>query len=82
MDSEAVKKLANELDISGCGSLNLEVSLPQTLLDAFAVSAFIFDYIHTMLQHEDGPMRLAGMTYTARALCRNSLQPRWTASAL
>ncbi|CAK0785287.1 hypothetical protein CVIRNUC_008493 [Coccomyxa viridis] len=24
MDSEAVKKLANELDISGCGSLNLE----------------------------------------------------------
>jgi hypothetical protein len=26
MDSEAVKKLANELDISGCGSVNLEVS--------------------------------------------------------
>ena len=25
MDSEAVKKLANELDISGCGSINLEV---------------------------------------------------------
>lgn len=24
MDSEAVKKLANELDISGCGSVNLE----------------------------------------------------------
>ena len=25
MDSESVKKLANELDISGCGSVNLEV---------------------------------------------------------
>ena len=27
MDSESVKKLANELDISGCGSVNLEVQL-------------------------------------------------------
>ena len=27
MDSESVKKLANELDISGCGSVNLEVHL-------------------------------------------------------
>ena len=82
MDSEAVKKLANELDISGCGSLNLEVSLPQTLLDVFAVSASAFDNTHTMLQHEDGPMRSAGMTHTACALCRSSSQPRWTASAL
>ena len=27
MDSESVKKLASELDISGCGSVNLEVHL-------------------------------------------------------
>jgi hypothetical protein len=27
MDKESVKKLARELDVSGCGSINLEVGL-------------------------------------------------------
>lgn len=37
MDSEAVKKLANELDISGCGSVNLEVS-PHLVLKSMHIA--------------------------------------------
>ena len=52
MDSEAVKKLANELDISGCGSLNLEVSLsPRGSHMSLLLLCVSCD---TMLQHENG----------------------------
>ena len=82
MDSEAVKKLAYELDISGCGSLNLEVSLgPIHSYVSLLTLHLLCAYIHTMLQHEGINVRLAGMTYTVCCLCRNLSQPQWTASA-
>ena len=82
MDSEAVKKLATELDISGCGSLNLEVSLgPRHSWMSLPYLHLLCAFVHTMLQHGYGTIRSAGMTHPAGCLCRNSSQPQWTASA-
>ena len=64
MDSEAVKKLANELDISGCGSLNLEVSLnPRHPWRSLPHQHMLCAYIFPMLRHEAGATRPAvGLT--------------------